>query len=128
MKKIFLALILLGVIIVGFRPSKPTYTVTITTLSIKDITEKIEHEGSYYLTIVLDDFVVEDYSLAFNQLTLPTEENLYNQLTVNTGYVGVCLEVPYFQERGEFLLKLKSQDTANWKIISVTTSENQVVT
>ena len=125
MKKFIIVLLFSGIIVWCFFNSTSKPDSTYTTLSISDILEKKEFEDSYYLTIVLDDFLVEDCSLDFQQLTIATNETLYNQITVNTGYTGVSLKVPDFQEYGEFLDMLKSRDTANWKIMSVTTADNQ---
>lgn len=96
-----------------------------TTLSISQITEKSQADGAYYLTVVLDDFVVEDYHLTSNTLKLKTTEAIYSKIDTNLTYIGVSLKImPYDPTDGDVSFMLHTQNTQNWTVIKVFTDSN----
>ena len=108
--------------------TKPQSTTIITTLSIQDVTEK-SHTDDYYLRLLLDDFVVEEYALTYNSLIIKTTESIYNNVDVNSGFVGVSLEItiPSNQEKRDVGMILKENLTDGCKIIGITTKSNEII-
>ncbi len=132
MKKYLIPLlVVIGIVICVFSilkiSTKPDTTI-ITTLSIQDITEK-SHTDNYYLTILLDDFVVQEYGLSYNSLTFKTTESIYNKVKVNTGFVGVSLKIviPTNQEKRDLGMILKENLTDWCEIVGITTKDNVII-
>lgn len=129
-RKLIISLLLLGVAcaIIGYNSLKNKESeVTITTLSIKDISDKRIDVDSYYLTLVLDDFVVNEYSLQCNKIELQTEKKIYDEVTVDSGFAGAAIEIPRIQNNDEFVMMLKEKNTGKWKIKGVTTQDNRII-
>lgn len=131
-KYLILLFVIIGLVICVFSilkiSTKPQATTIITTLSIQDVTEK-SHTDDYYLTLLLDDFVVEEYGLTYNSLTIKTTESIYNNVDVNSGFVGVSLEItiPSNQEKRDIGMILKENLTDWCKIIGITTKNNEII-
>lgn len=100
----------------------------VTALSIYDITEK-KQDDEFYLTVALDDFVVEEYSLSQNDFTFQVKESIYNKVIANSGFTGVSLKVtiPYDQPKSDIGMILKENRTDYCEIISVTTKDNILI-
>ncbi len=97
----------------------------VSSVSICDIADKF-HTDDYYLTVQFDDFVVEDYHLSYNTLTLPTTKEIYDKIDLSKEYEyeGITIEVkPYKKSDGDIDVMLKSKNTENWKISSVNMKE-----
>lgn len=95
------------------------------TLYINQITEKSQADGTYYLTIVLDDYTVEECHLSHNTLKLKTTEAIYSKIDTNLTYIGVSLKImPYDPADGDIGFMLYTQNTQNWTIIKVFTDKN----
>ena len=131
-KYLILLFVIIGLVICVFSilkiSTKPQATTIITTLSIQDVTEK-SHTDDYYLTLLLDDFVVEEYGLTYNGLTIRRTESIYNNVDVNSGFVGVSLEItiPSNQEKRDIGMILKENLTDWCKIIGITTKNNEII-
>ena len=96
-----------------------------TTLYINQIAEKSQADGTYYLTIVLDDSAVEEYHLSHNTLKLKTTETIYNEIDTSLTYIGVSLKImPYDPADGDIGFMLYTQNTQNWTVIKVFTDRN----
>lgn len=63
------------------------------TFFIDDITDKFYNSEEYYITVDLDDSMVEEYRLTSDTFTFPTTKSLYDRAELNVGYVGVSLQV-----------------------------------
>lgn len=100
----------------------------VTSIPILDITDKFS-EDEFYVTIVLDDCIVEEYRLTYNELTVPVNEDIYDEIVVNEGFSGVTLQVtiPDGQPKSDIRMVLKDKLTQYCKIISVTTTKNIVI-
>ncbi len=132
MKKYLISIfVIIGIVICIFSilkiSTKPDATI-ITTLSIQDVTEK-SHTDNYYLTILLDDFVVEEYNLSYNSLTLKATESIYNRVEVNSGFAGVSLKItiPANQEKRDLGMILKEKLTDWCQIVGLTTEDNLLI-
>ena len=132
MKKYLISLlVIIGIVICIFSvlkiSTKPDTTI-ITTLSIQDITEK-SHTDDYYLTILLDDFVAEEYGLSYKSLTLRTTESVYNKVKINSGFVGVSLKIviPGNQEKRDLGMILKENLTDWCEVVGITTKNNVII-
>ena len=131
MKKYLIPLLVIGIVICAFsilKISTKSDTTLVTTLSIQDITEK-SHTDNYYLTILLDDFVVQENGLSYNSLTLKTTESIYNKVKVNSGFVGVSLKIviPSNQEKRDLGVILK-ENLIDWcEVIGITTKDNVII-
>ncbi len=132
MKKYLIPLlVVIGIVICVFsilKISTKPQTTTITTMSIQDVTEK-NHTDDYYLTLLLDDFVVEEFGLSYNSLTIKTTESIYNNVSVNSGFVGVSLKVtiPNNQETRDLGMILKENLTDWCQVIGITTKDNVII-
>ena len=89
----------------------------------------LEKKSIYYLTILLDDFVVQEYGLSYNSLTLKTTESIYNKVKVNSGFVGVSLKIvnPSNQEKRNLGMILKENLTDWCEVIGITTKGNVII-
>jgi len=132
MKKYLIPLfVVIGIAICVFPilkiSTKPDTTI-ITALAVQDITEK-SHTDNYYLTILLDDFVVQEYGLSYNSLTFKTAESIYNKVKVNSGFVGVSLKIviPTNQEKRDLGMILKENLTDWCEIVGITTKDNVII-
>ena len=63
----------------------------ITAIPIDDITDKFYNGEEYYITVLLEDYLVEEYRLTSDTFTFPTTKSIYDQVALNAGYVGVSL-------------------------------------
>ncbi len=121
---IFIVICIFSVLKVSTKPD----TTIITTLSIQDITEK-SHTDDYYLTILLDEYVVEEYNLSYDKLTLKTTESIYEKVKENSGFSGITLkiEIPGNQEKRDLGMILKENLTDWCEIIGITTKDNVII-
>lgn len=131
MKKIVssaLILILVSAFVGCGQETADTGHTFITSIPVLDITDKFS-EDEFYVTIVLDDCIVEEYRLTYNELTVPVNEEIYDEIVVNEGFAGVTLQVtiPDNQPKSDIGMVLKEKLTQYCKIISVTTTKNIVI-
>lgn len=108
--------------------TKPQNTI-ITTLSVQDVTEKRHINYDYYLTLLLDDFVVEEYRLPHETLTIKTTKSIYDDVVVNSGFSGVSLKIvfPDNQEKRDLGMILK-ENLIDWcQVIGITTKDNVLI-
>lgn len=100
----------------------------VTSIAIYDITEKI-HEDEFYLTVALGDCTIEEYNLPYDKLTLRASERIYDEVVVNSGFIGVSLEItiPYNQPKSDIGMILKEKHTDYCEIIAVTTKNNVLI-
>ncbi len=100
--------------------------VTITSMSIDGIAEKFHHEGGYYLTVVLEDWLLETYHLSYDRVSFRTEQKIYDNVVPGDNFTGICLKITEPDNRSKidlgFVLKREQNDLC--EIISVTTAEN----
>ncbi len=54
---------------------------------------KRSQDGEYYLTVLLEEDVAEEYGLSDDSLTLETVESIFNQVIANSGFVGITMDV-----------------------------------
>ena len=64
-----------------------------TTLSIDRIAEKLHNEDGYYLTVALEDWLIEDYNLSYDRITFKTEQEVYDKVSPGDIYAGVTLKI-----------------------------------
>ena len=121
---ICIAIFIFSIMKISIKPD----TTVITTLSIQDITDK-SHTDNYYLKILLDDFVVKEYGLSYNSLTLKTTESIYNKIKVNSGFSGISLKIviPGSEEKRDLGMILKEKLTDWCEIIGITTKDNVII-
>ena len=65
----------------------------ITAIPIDDITDKFYNGEEYYITVLFEDYLVEEYRLTSDTFTFPTTKSLYDRAELNVGHVGVSLQV-----------------------------------
>ncbi len=131
MKKFLIILLAAVMAICAFSLPKilsKSDTTVITALSVKDVKEKI-HTDDYYLTVLLDDFVVQEYGLSYNSLKLKTTESIYNQIKPGSGFSGVSLKItiPENQEKRDLGMVLKEKLSDWCLIIGITTKDNKII-
>lgn len=128
-KKIIIIIIglIIFVIIGSIGIMRTRDKVTITTLSIREISEKSKEEDICYLTVILGDDVVDEYSLHYNTLKIKAEEKVYNKVIVNSGFAGASIEIPRIENNDEFVIMLKEKNTEKWMIKGVTTQDNIII-
>ena len=108
-------------------PSAKGYSF-VSSVPITDITDKF-YSDDYYVTVVLEDDIVEEYSLKHNQLTIPVNKDIYNQVVVNDGFAGITLQVtvPSNQPKTDIGMVLKEERAEYCRIVSVTDKDNIVL-
>ena len=128
MKRVFTALMLAGLLLTSCK-SQTTDRTTVTTLSICAVTEKAEQDG-YYLTVQLEDWTVEEYSLSSDLLTLQTNESIYKQTTTGDDFAGISLviTIPDTEPTMDIGSVLKGGHTDYCAITAITTADNQTIT
>ena len=65
----------------------------LSTFFIDDITDKGYDGEEYYITILLDDSMVEGCRLTSDTFSIPTTKSIHDQVALNVGYLGVSVEV-----------------------------------
>lgn len=99
-----------------------------TAIGISDITDKFIDDQPY-VTVVLDDYLIQEYSLDYNEVTIAVEKSVYDKVTLNTGYCGISLlvTIPDDLPKADIGLILKAKRIENIKITSATTKDNVVL-
>ncbi len=90
---IFGLVCLIIVYIILGKKDKLTETEAITAIPISKVSDKYEKEGTFYLTVVLDNHIVEAYHLAYNEVTFRTSEKVYHEAISGQDYIGVTLKI-----------------------------------
>lgn len=129
MKKRFIWYFLALCIVIGFivfvnKYNKPKLT-TITALPIKEVTEK-SNTDEFYVTVLLDEAIVEEYNLANNEFKFRTNESIYDKVVVNSGFAGASLKITHPDDglKKDIGMILKENETEYCEIIGITTNEN----
>lgn len=133
MKKRFLILLAVIILAVGgilltvHQIKKGEDFTFYTTLSICAVTEKTEQDGIYCLTVQLEDWTVEEYSLPSNLLTMRTTESVYAEANPGGNYIGISLTVtiPGTEPKTDDIgVVLKGGHTDYCKITTISTADN----
>lgn len=66
---------------------------TVTTLSVDSIAEKFHNDGGYYLTVALEDWLIEEYNLSCDRVTFKTGQDIYDKVSPGDSYAGVTLRI-----------------------------------
>ena len=126
MKKIliisfFILFIIISIFSILETSNKKDYII-ITAIPINDITEKIHNDGLYYLTVTLEDYIIEEYNLSYDKLTLKVSESIYNKVVINSGFIGISLriKIPYNQPKSNIETILREKNTDYCEIIGIT--------
>lgn len=100
--------------------------IIITAIPIHDITEKIHNNDLFYLTVDLEDYIIEEYNLSYDKLTLRVSESIYNKVVVNSGFIGVSLRItiPYNQPKSDIETILREKNADYCEIIGITAKGN----
>lgn len=130
MKKIliisfFILFIIISIFSILETSNKKDYII-ITAIPINDITEKIHNDGLYYLTVTLEDYIIEEYNLSYDKLTLKVSESIYNKVVINSGFIGISLriKIPYNQPKSNIETILREKNTDYCEIIGITAKGN----
>lgn len=130
MKKIliisfFILFIIISIFSILEMSNKKDYII-ITAIPINDITEKIHNDGLYYLTVTLEDYIIEEYNLSYDKLTLKVSESIYNKVVINSGFIGISLriKIPYNQPKSNIETILREKNTDYCEIIGITAKGN----
>ena len=100
----------------------------VASVPISDITDKF-YSKEYYMTVILDNCIVEEYNLKHNKLTIPVSKDIYDQVVVNDGFTGITLQVtmPSDQPKTDIGMVLKEELVEYCRITSVTNKDNVVI-
>lgn len=102
--------------------------VTVTTLSTDSIAGKFHNEDGYYLTLALEDWLIEDYHLSYDRVSFKTEQNIYDKVAVGERSPGVTLKIADPEKRSldiEWVMKEKRHQLC--EIISVTAGDHSII-
>lgn len=101
----------------------------VTSIPIQDIKTKF-YDNDFYLTIVLEDDIIEDYNLSYNEIDFKVNKSIYDKIIINSDYTGITLEVviPYNHPKNDIGIILKEKYTDYCKIIAITTKDNNLIT
>ncbi|NBJ88707.1 hypothetical protein [Acutalibacter sp. 1XD8-36] len=99
MKKIGIAVIALACILFGTgclvmvgSEGKNEHE-AIAVLSIESIAEKFHNNDEYYLTVALEDWLIEDFNLSYDRISFKTEQDIYDKVSPGDVYAGVTLKI-----------------------------------
>lgn len=100
-------------------------TTVITTLPICEITEKV-YSDDYYLNIKLDSWYQQEYKLPSDTILVRTTKSVFEQVTVEKDYIGVCVEInlPGDYLQADVGVLIRENQVACFKIISLTKAGN----
>ncbi len=131
MKKYLAVVIFVVCIVIGvfyFKISNEKDYSFIASVPISDVADKFT-DGELYLTVVFEDDVVKEYHLSNNKFTIPVNKDVYDQIVVNDGFIGVTLQVtiPEGQTHADIGTILKEGLVEYCKIIAVTKTDNIVI-
>lgn len=117
------------VCVFSFQTAEAKDYTFVTALSIDDITEKTYEEDQFYLTVTLPEHMREEYSLSYDELTIQTSKEIFDQVKLNNGFTGATLQVtiPEGQPEKEIGIVLKGKLMEYCRIISLTTKDNVVI-
>jgi len=103
--------------------------VTITSVSIESIAEKFHNEDGYYLTVVLEDSVVEFYHLSYDTVSFKTEQRIYDKVFPEDNFIGVSLKItePEKRSRVDPGSVLREKQTDSCEIVSATKADNTII-
>ena len=107
--------------------SKRIEGVTIVTLSVDSIAGKFHNEDGYYLTLALEDGVIEDYHLSYDEVSIKTGKNLYDKVVPGERSPGVTLKITDPEKECRdigALMKVKRHELC--EIISVTAADHSI--
>ena len=78
---------------------------------------------------MFENDVVKEYHLSNNKFTIPVNKDVYDQIVVNDGFIGVTLQVtiPEGQTHADIGTILKEGLVEYCKIIAVTKTDNIVI-
>ncbi len=108
--------------------SKRIEGVTIVTLSVDSIAGKFHNEDGYYLTLALEDGVIEDYHLSYDEVSIKTGKNLYDKVVPGERSPGVTLKITDPEKECRdigALMKAKRHELC--EIISVTAADHSII-
>ena len=108
--------------------SKRIEGVTIVTLSVDSIAGKFHNEDGYYLTLALEDGVIEDYHLSYDEVSIKTGKNLYDKVVPGERSPGVTLKITDSEKECRdigALMKVKRHELC--EIISVTAADHSII-
>lgn len=119
--------ICIGCLLLQKTRDKSEYTFS-TTLPVCAVTEKTAENG-YYLTVQLEDWTVDEYSLSTDRLTMRTSENIYTQTASGENYAGISLivTIPGTEPQMDIGSVLKGGHTDYCEITAITTGDNQII-
>lgn len=108
---------------------KKNECITITSVSIKSVTEKFHNEDGYYLTVILEDSVVKSYHLHYDRVSLKTGKRIFDKVFPEENFVGISLKIASVKELSniDVGLILKEEQTDLCEIISVTKADNTLI-
>lgn len=94
---------------------------TITTLSVDSIAEKFHNDDGYYLTVALEDWLIEEYNLSYDRVTFKTGQDIYDKVSPGENYAGVTLKIrePDKCSNGDIRAVLKRELSDLCEIISL---------
>ena len=104
--------------------------VTITALSIEGIGEKFQNEDEYYLTVDLEDWLVDSYHLPYDRVSFKTRQDIYDKVVPGEPCSGVTLKIADPERRQSndligWVMKERRHDLC--EIISVSTAGNHII-
>ncbi len=103
--------------------------VTVTSVSIESIAEKLHNEDGYYLTVVLEDSAVEFFHLSYDTVSFKTKQSIYDKVFPEDDFAGVSLKItePEKRSRIDPGAVLREKQTDFCEIISVTKADNSLI-
>lgn len=105
--------------------------VAIMSVSVDSIAEKFHDEDGYYLTVTLEDWLVEKFNLSYDRVSIRTRPGIYDKVSPGDVCAGVSLRVSWPEKPSPADVNigplLKKKQTDRWEIISVTTADNETI-
>lgn len=105
--------------------------VAIMAIPTDSIAEKFHDEDGYFLTVALEDWLIEEFNLSYDRVSIRTGQGIYDKVSPGDVCAGVSLRVSWPEKPSPADVNigplLKEKQTDRWEIISVTTADNFVI-
>ncbi len=133
-KKIFFLCILVilallfALYLIKTKTAKRNYVIG-TAIATEEIIDKNIVNDNFYLTLVLDNAVVEEYNLSYKTATFRTTKSVYDKVSINDSTVGVSVNItiPCNETIRDVGMVLKSKKLDYIEIYSLTLDGNILI-
>lgn len=102
---------------------------TIVSVPIEGVADKIHNKQDYYITVVLEDSVIQSYNLSYDKISFQTKKSIYDRVFLDDTFIGLSVKITVSEEQSnaDLGLVLKMNNIELCEIVSLTKSDNSVI-